>query len=77
MEGPSNESACRRRRKKFFQTQVNAWMDRAVFLDWFEHHFKPSVQKYQDEKHISGKNNSRYPANGSGDHRENKKIVPP
>ncbi|KAG7211961.1 hypothetical protein KM043_011166 [Ampulex compressa] len=38
-----------------FRTQVNAWMDRAIFLDWFEHHFKPCVQKYQAEKQISGK----------------------
>ncbi|XP_033334442.1 jerky protein homolog-like [Megalopta genalis] len=39
----------------FFKSQTNAWMDKTLFLDWFENHFKPSVKRYQEEKQISGK----------------------
>ncbi|XP_017791563.1 PREDICTED: tigger transposable element-derived protein 2-like [Habropoda laboriosa] len=38
-----------------FKSQMNAWMDRTLFLDWFENHFKPSVQEYQDQKQTFGK----------------------
>nr|XP_033324208.1 jerky protein homolog-like isoform X3 [Megalopta genalis]XP_033324209.1 jerky protein homolog-like isoform X3 [Megalopta genalis] len=38
-----------------FKSQTNAWMDRTLFLDWFENHFKPAVKQYQEEKQISGK----------------------
>ncbi|XP_033325562.1 jerky protein homolog-like isoform X2 [Megalopta genalis] len=35
-----------------FKSQPNAWMDKTLFLDWFENHFKPSVKQYQEEKRI-------------------------
>nr|XP_033330929.1 tigger transposable element-derived protein 1-like [Megalopta genalis]XP_033330930.1 tigger transposable element-derived protein 1-like [Megalopta genalis]XP_033330931.1 tigger transposable element-derived protein 1-like [Megalopta genalis] len=38
-----------------FKSQTNVWMDKTIFLDWFENHFKPSVKQYQEEKQISGK----------------------
>ncbi|XP_076377045.1 jerky protein homolog-like [Megalopta genalis] len=38
-----------------FKSQTNAWMDKTLFLDWFENHFKPSVKQYQEVKQLSGK----------------------
>ncbi|XP_033325557.2 jerky protein homolog-like isoform X1 [Megalopta genalis] len=38
-----------------FKSQTNARMDRTIFLDWFEKHFKPSVKQYQEEKRIPQK----------------------
>nr|XP_033322222.1 jerky protein homolog-like [Megalopta genalis] len=38
-----------------FKSQSNACMDKTLFLDWFENHFKPSVKQCQEEKQISGK----------------------
>nr|XP_033327896.1 jerky protein homolog-like isoform X2 [Megalopta genalis] len=38
-----------------FKSQPNARMDKTLFYDWFENHFKPSVRRYQAEKEASGK----------------------
>lgn len=38
-----------------FKSQKNACMNRSLFLEWFENHFKPSVIEYQEEERLYGK----------------------
>ncbi|XP_029055048.2 jerky protein homolog-like [Osmia bicornis bicornis] len=38
-----------------YKSQKNAWVDREIFQDWYEQHFKPSVREYQIKKGITGK----------------------
>ncbi|XP_043252523.1 jerky protein homolog-like [Colletes gigas] len=38
-----------------YKSQKNAWVDRSLFQDWFENHFKPSVREFQLRKDITGK----------------------
>ncbi|CAK9820010.1 Tigger transposable element-derived protein 2 [Anthophora quadrimaculata] len=38
-----------------FKNQKNAWINRELFIDWYENHFKPSVRRYQLRKGICGK----------------------
>ncbi|XP_046145868.1 jerky protein homolog-like [Osmia bicornis bicornis] len=38
-----------------YKSQKNAWVDREIFQDWYEQHFKPSVREYQLRKGITGK----------------------
>lgn len=38
-----------------FKTQKRAGMDRALFKDWYENHFKPAVKKRQLENGVVGK----------------------
>ena len=38
-----------------YKSQKSAWMDSAVFLDWFKHEFIPKVRKFREEQGKTGK----------------------
>lgn len=38
-----------------YYSQKSAWMDTAIFSDWFKKHFVPAVKRYQEQKGVSSK----------------------
>ncbi|CAK9813740.1 Tigger transposable element-derived protein 2 [Anthophora plagiata] len=38
-----------------FKSQRNAWIDRELFINWYQNYFKPSVRTYQLRKGLCGK----------------------
>ncbi|XP_015431915.1 PREDICTED: jerky protein homolog-like [Dufourea novaeangliae] len=45
---------CKNRLPVVFKAQRNAWLNKQIFADWYQNHFKPSVNKYQLETGTNG-----------------------
>ncbi|XP_043258386.1 jerky protein homolog-like [Colletes gigas] len=54
-ETPKPLRHCRDRLPVIFKAQKNARVDRNLFVDWLEKHFKPAVRKHQLETDTRGK----------------------
>nr|XP_012139970.1 PREDICTED: jerky protein homolog-like [Megachile rotundata] len=68
-----------------FKAQSNAWMVQELFVDWFDNHFKKSVQLFQLENGLSGKvillidncSSHRFPANYTHEDKFEIMYLPP